>query len=158
MGARNDIQLRALLEPALQKTVDYVVEKIWEDNQEIVERVVYNAGDPSVYSRTYSFEEAWEYKSGGGGAISAEFMYAPEKLTYHPSVVTGEDIRDGLADIIFEGLAGHIFGTGFWTNKRNAFETLQKELGKKKLRQYFEEGMTAAGLKWRRRMGGIGLN
>lgn len=159
MGARNDSQLRAMLEPALQKAVEYVTEKIWEDNQEIVERVVYSAGSPEMYSRTYTFKEAWEHKAGGGGAISAEFMYAPEKLSYHPSVLdSGIDIREGLADIIYEGLAGHIFGTGFWTSKRNAFEALQKELGKNKIRKYFEEGMSAAGLTWKRRTGGISLS
>lgn len=155
MGAANDFQLRAMLEPALQKAVDYVTEKIWEENQEIVERVIYDAGSPSMYSRTYTFKEAWDHKSGGGGTISSEFMYAPENLSYHPSVITGEDIRDELADIIFNGLAGHIFGTGFWTNKRNSFEALQKEIGKSKIRKYFEDGMSAAGLTWRRRTGGI---
>lgn len=154
-GARNDAQLRAMLEPALQKAVDYVVEKVWENNIDAIEETVYGAGSPSMYSRTYSFEEAWDHESGGGGAISAHFFYAPEHLTYHPSIVDNQDIRDGLVDIIYEGLAGHILGEGFWTKKRNAFKTLEKKVGKAKIRQYFEEGMSAAGLTWKRRTGGI---
>lgn len=158
MGARNDAELRALLEPALQKAVDYTADKILEENYDIIQEVVYNAGSPNVYGRTYTFGEAWEATSEGGGGISSEFKWAPEKLGYHPSVFTGEDVRQGLVDIIYEGMAGHVFGTGFWTTKRNAFKQLQKVLGKNKLRQYFEAGMTAAGLRWKRHTSGIGLD
>lgn len=156
--ATNDAELRAMLEAALQSAVEYTVEEIKKLNVEKIEEIVYGAGTPDEYSRTYTFEEAWDYSVGGGSGISGEFHWAPEYLSYHPSIVTGEDIRDGLADIIYQGMAGHVLGTGFWTAKRDAFNALQQALKKNELRCLFEAGMTKAGLNWQRHTAGIGLS
>lgn len=151
MGARNDAELRAMIEPKLQQAVDYVVEKIWEENRSIVEKVVYGAGSPSVYERTHTLAEAWTYESGGGGGISASFKSDPSALAPHPSALTGEDVRDGLIEIVYEGMAGLLFGEGFWTKKRDAFSALEKSLGVRKFNKFFQAGMTAAGLPWKKR-------
>lgn len=154
--ATNDAEVKAMLTPPLQQAVKYTVDKIKELNLQEIDEIVYSY-TPSEYGRTYTFRDAWDYELGGGSGISADFHWAPEHLGYHPSIVTGDDIRDGLADIIYQGQAGRILGEGFWTKKRDAFKALQNALGKNQLRKFFEAGMTSAGLNWKRR-GGISMS
>ena len=52
-------------------------------------------------------------------------------------------------------LAGHIFGEGPWTSKRDAFQALEKAVGVNTIRQWMKEGMTAAGLPWVSHGGGM---
>ena len=77
-------------------------------------------------------------------------FYAPNKMMSHTSVVTGEDIRYDLARIIYQGVAGHIFGTGAWTEPRNAFDKLCKLLDRRELDKFIREGAKKAGLKIKR--------
>ena len=64
MGARNDAELRALLEPALQKAVDYTADKILEENYDIIQEVVYNAGSPNVYGELILLEKPGKRHQG----------------------------------------------------------------------------------------------
>lgn len=58
--ARNNQEVERMIMPALTKAIDYVVQKIWNDNREIVRQVVYEAYQPNMYNRTNEFKEAWE--------------------------------------------------------------------------------------------------
>lgn len=177
-SAKNDRELMALIIPQLEKVVEYMVEQIWKENQDIVEQIVYGAYSPVDYNRTGEFKEAWDTKTSSDtytGKATGEFKYAPEKMsvgasptdygssTYgqHASAVSGVDSRRYLADIIYQGLSVPAFGhgtiEGAWHDKRNAWKELQKRIGITKIRQYFEEGMRRNGLSFRRRKGGIGV-
>lgn len=175
---KNDRELQALIIPQLEKVVEYMVDKIWEDNREVIEQIVYEAYDPVDYNRTGEFKEAWATKTSSNvysGKVRGEFNYAPEKMavgsnpteygssTYgqHASAVSGADSRRYLADIIYQGLSGPAFGhgveTGAWHSGRNAWKELNKRIGVNKIRKYFEEGMNKVGLKFHRRKDGIGV-
>ena len=65
------------------------------------------------------------------------------------------DSREYLADIIYQGLAGDIYGNGAWTKKRDAFDALVKYIGKQRMKQWFETGMEKAGLSYVRHVAGI---
>lgn len=133
MAARNDLELSRMLIPAIEKAIDYVVQKIWNDNRELIEQIVYQAqgqgysGANSAYTsnpvldksyvRTGEFKQAWDtdVKSGYSN-VRGTFKYAPEKMSVgangqHSSVYGGEDFREYLAETIYQGLSGD-FGYG----------------------------------------------
>lgn len=159
--ARNPNQIKELLMPRLEVVVKYVMEKILESNREAVQRVVYDAYNPTDYNRTMEFKEAWETEvdvQSASNKVRGEFRYAPDKLTpgsndpysddygQHVSVIDGFLMTDGLAEVIYEGLAGDIFGQGPWTRKRDAWTELWKIAGSRNLKQWIKEGCDKAGL------------
>lgn len=163
--ARNDGQLKKMLTAPLQEAVGYVMEDIWAENKIFIAETIYLPNQPEVYERTYdtnpdgSFENAWDFNvwNIAYSKVEGKFFYAPHNMTIgtkedgqHISVVDGRDSREYLAEIIYEGLAGKIWGDGFWTEKRNAFEALEKWLGKENLKKSFEKGMDKAGLNYKR--------
>lgn len=161
---RNPTQLNNVFVPKLKQAVDYVVQKIWNENRELVRLIVYESYQPSMYERTGEFKEAWDTSVKSlGSYIEGEFKYDPKTMVANPalgqhaSVVTGEPSASYLADIIYQGLAGHIFGTGYWTKKRDAWSALDKWLTNNTFRKIFEEGMTKAGIPWKKSIGGVNV-
>lgn len=144
--ARSETQLAAQLIKPLQQATQYVVDKILEENQSQVQRIVYDAYQPTVYQRTNELLESWkaEAKAHGTSSVFGSFEYDESKISA-TSVVTGEAVPY-LGDIVYNGLAGHIFGEGPWTKERNAWKALEKAVGANKIRQWMKEGMSAAGL------------
>lgn len=158
---RNEAQLKALIMPKLEQVVEYVMEKILEKNQEIVQKVVYDAYSPTDYNRTMQFKDAWETDVNTQSVtnkVRGEFSYAPDKLIpgsndpyadnygQHVSVIDGFLMTDGLAEVIYEGLAGDIFGQGPWTRKRDAWTALWKAVGQRQMKNWIKEGCDKAGL------------
>lgn len=178
MAIRNEVELQSIFIPKLKDAVDYVVQKIWNENRSLIEQLVYEAQgqgyynsasaytvNPSIdkeYKRTGEFKEAWDTNvKTMGKYVEGEFKYDPRKMTVNPalgqhaSVVTGDSSTAYLADIIYQGLAGYIFGKGYWTKKRNAWSALDKWLTNTQFRKIFEEGMTYAGIPWKGNKGPV---
>ena len=148
--------------PALKNTVDYIVQKIWNENRELVRVIVYEAYQPEQYERTGEFQEAWatDVKSKGN-YVEGEFKYDPRLLTvdgeHHGSIIDGQPMTTYLADVIYDGLSGAIYQSGYaknspafkgqaWTRKRDVWDALLKRVGRKKIKQLFEEGMRRQGI------------
>lgn len=160
--ARNNNDLEKMLMPALEKAVNYVAQKIWEDNKEIVEEIVYDSYQPEEYERTGQFKEAWDTETKRlGNFAQSKFMYDSKELVVnydkwqHGSKYLREPMTTYLAEIIYQGLVGPMFGEGTWTKKRNAWKALNSKIGIKKIKQYFEEGMRQNGLNFKRRIASI---
>lgn len=157
MGSRaiSESQLAAQLIGPLKQATQYVVDKILETNREEVQRVVYDAYNPTEYQRNYDLLESWkaETQISGTSTIIGSFEYDESRIVA-TSVVTGE-VVPYLADIVYNGLAGHIFGEGPWTKKRDAWAALEKAVGANKIRQWMKEGMSAAGLNFTSHGGAI---
>ena len=49
--ARNDDELRRILRPAIQQACNYVIQKVWNENREIVRLVVYGSVMPEKKKR-----------------------------------------------------------------------------------------------------------
>lgn len=164
--ARNDAALKSMLLPKIQEVVDYVVQKIWNENRELVTTLVYESYQPTTYNRTGEFKEAWDTKTelySLTSHVKGEFFYDPSKLTpgdsnpdsprygQHVSGIDGFLMTTYLAEVIYEGLAGPAFGHGItsgpWASKRDVWQQLEKSIGKRKLKQWFQEGFSYAGLK-----------
>ena len=103
--ALNNNQLEAMLMPKIRIAVDYVVQKIWNENREVVRQVVYEAYTPKQYERTGEFKEAWDTDTSvSGNKAHGEFRYSPESLTIgsngqHSSIFDGASSRDYLAEM-----------------------------------------------------------
>lgn len=153
---RNNKELENLLMPALEEAINYVVQKIWNDNKEIVRQVIYESYQPEIYERTGEFKEAWDTEVKRlGNFVQGKFKYNPKELTVnfdkwqHGSQYLQEPMTTYLAEIIYQGMVGSIFGEGTWTKKRDAWKVLNDKIGTKKIKQYFEEGMKRSGLKFK---------
>ena len=171
---KNDSELTFLLFKDLRAVVDYMVQKIWNENKEIIRLVVYEAYKPTVYNRTHEFQNAWRTEVNStitDKSIQGKFSFDPSLLSVgsdNPNDATyGQHISGSgqgpmqtyLADIIYQGLAGPAFGHGVqdgaWAQKRNAWEILVKRIGKNKLHQWFQEGCAQVGLSVHRNKVGI---
>ena len=124
-----------------------------------IENVVYNGYSPEIYNDTFEFLDAWDVQSGGG-AGGASMYYEPSFIgtvspPYHASVVTGVGVAAALADWIFEGNSGGIFGNGGWNSSRDAWEALDKEMTNTKFCSMYEDGMSAVGIPWKRSSGAV---
>ena len=157
-GIRNNEQLKAALSRPMQIVVTYVMDQISKLNEEIIWDKVYNAYSPEEYERTYEFHRAWQTEVHGNisGHTEGKLTYdstvikpGPRESGQHISVVTGSPSASYLADIIYEGLAGNVFGFGPWTEKRNAYEELIKQIKPMLFRQWITEGFRMAGLEYK---------
>lgn len=167
---KNEAQLASIFVPKLKEAVDYVVQKIWNENRELIRLIVYEAYQPSMYECTGEFKEAWDTSvKSVGNYIEGEFKYDPRELTVnrdkwqHGSFYVSDGnehettMTTYLADVIYQGLAGPMFGQGPWTQKRDAWSALDKWLSNTTFRKIFEEGMTKAGIPWKKSIGGISV-
>lgn len=159
MKCHSESEVIAFLSPKLQTMLEPVVDGLKEWNEKEIERVVYRPA-PSVYGRTGEFKQAWDGEiEGGSGEATATFEYHPEKMSVgsndyessdygvHVSVIDGSDIRDSLADIIYESGAGPVFGEGYWTSPRNAWKELVRIASGAKMKTWISRGASKAGLK-----------
>lgn len=172
--ALNENQLRQMLKDPLRKVVDYILDMIYKENESQISQIVYAVYNPDTYERTGEFREAWDTAVHSTSAISkfveGQFFYKPDSMSvvaphpannnmgiHHGIGKNGGDSREYLADIIYQGLSGYVYGNGVWTNKRDAFSALVKYVGKKRFKQWFESGMSEAGLDYKRHGGSISV-
>ena len=170
----SETQLSNIFVPKLKEAVDYIVQKIWNENRELIRLIVYETYQPSVYNRTGEFKEAWDTKvDTKGNHIEGEFYYDWNKLTpgdddpesprygQHVSAIDRFLMTEYLAEVIYQGKAGPAFGhgvqTGPWASKRDAWSALDKWLSNSTFRKIFEEGMTKAGIPWKKSIGGVNV-
>ena len=170
----NSNELQSIFLPKLKDAVDYVVQKIWNENRELIRVLVYESYNPTRYNRTGEFKEAWNTKTDIiGNHIEGEFYYDWEKLTpgdddpesprygQHVSAIDRFLMTEYLAEVIYQGLAGPAFGHGVrfgkWTEKRDAWSALDKWLTNTQFRKIFEEGMNKAGIPWKRNIGKVNV-
>lgn len=158
MAVKNQSELTDLLREELKPVVDKVVEKIYEENREMIQKIVYDVYDPQEYDRTFEFrDKAWETTeahNNGKLRIQGDLHFVPENMTYEPELWThgsfyGGDVREALAEIIYEGKSGPIFGKGAWTRKRNAYNKLIKYLGKRRFSNYVKQALDECGINYK---------
>ena len=111
----NNNALQAAVVADLKNVVDYVVQKLWEENRDLIQKIVYDGYQPEEYERTNEFKEAWntEVKTLNN-FVQGEFKYDSRLLTVdtdngqHSSLVDGPPMTEYLAEVIYEGLSGAI--------------------------------------------------
>ena len=161
--ARSEQELRNLLRSPIQKAINYVLDKIYDENIAVVHDVVYMAYSPEDYNRTGDLYRAWSTESKStSSAAQGEFKYDYSKMSIgstdpqssnfaqHIGVggdFYGQDARPYLAELIYQGATGSLFGDGAFRKQRDAWAELNKRIGRRKMKQWMKEGMEAAGLK-----------
>ena len=163
-GITNNNALQAAVVADLKNVVDYVVQKLWEENRDLIQKIVYDGYQPEEYERTNEFKEAWNTDVKTlNNFVQGEFKYDSRLLTVdtdngqHSSLVDGTPMTEYLAEVIYDGLSGAIYEPGYaknssrfkgqpWANKRDVWSALLKWFSKTKLKQLFEEGMRKEGL------------
>lgn len=140
--------------------LDYTMAKIVERNRELVLRIIYDGYEPSVYERTNQFLDSWLYtinpSSAGKTKVSGLFTQDTETMRVdndkgqHGSPLENGpdwwyDAREYLADIIYNGNAGHAFGRGPWTRKRDVWKPLMKTVNSK-IYKWYRDGLQKAGM------------
>ena len=160
--ARSEQELRNLLRSPIQKAINYVLDKIYDENISVVHDVVYMAYSPEDYNRTGDLYRAWSTESKStSSAAQGEFKYDYSKMSIgstdpqssnfaqHIGVggdFYGQDARPYLAELIYQGATGSLFGDGAFRKQRDAWAELNKRIGRRKIKQWMKEGMEAAGL------------
>lgn len=157
MIARNDEQVAQMLMPSIRKACNYTAQKIWNDNRELIRQIVYEGYTPEVYERTGEFKEAWATDVRSfRNVVQSELKFDPRLLTVnyekfqHGSDVLKEPMTTYLAEVIYQGESGPLFGNGPWRRKRDVWKALNDKLGRRTLEKYFEDGMHHAGLNFTR--------
>lgn len=163
--ARNNKEVLAMLHSPIAKAINYVIDKIYDENIGAIHDIVYMAYSPEEYERTGDFYRAWgagTTKVVNERTVEGAFTYKPDKMSigstdpnsynYGQHIgVYGEykdvDARPYLAELIYNGATGGYFGDGAFRKKRDAWEELNKRIGRRKMKQWMKEGLEAAGLK-----------
>lgn len=167
----NEAQLGNILHDAMREATEYVMAKMFQENEQLIEKYVYDAyPGEHYYDRTKQFLDAWNYKvkktsdhhnlSFLSNRVFGEFYYDPDVMDYIPDggqhgtpsnlpdiQADWGDAREYLADIIYNGKSSHLFGEGPWTRKRDAWSALVNKLDRGKIFTWFEEGMAKQKLK-----------
>ena len=162
--ARNDKEVLAMLRSPIMKAINYVIDKIYDENISVIHDVVYMAYSPEEYERTGDFYRAWgagDTKALNERTSRGTFEYKPDKMSLgstdpHSSNFAqhigvggefyGKDARPYLAELIYQGETGSLFGNGAFRKKRDAWEELNKRIGRRKMKQWMKEGLEKAGL------------
>lgn len=143
----NSAELNADFENIMDKAVNYVIDRILEEYKKDIDSIIYGAGTPVVYQRTYEFKNSWKSEvrnvtRGAKGSIYQDYNV----MTYNPSLGqhgTNKDLRKQLATILFEG----INNKDTWYNQpRDAWTPLIEMLDGGKIDQWFQEAMHLQGL------------
>lgn len=128
-------QLEKELQSAMQDGMKDVAKKGEDIVKQNIDRVVYFAYSPSVYSRTrqlWSSITSKEVKSNGNSA-EVEIYHDTSKISssspnQHMSVISGSSSASSIPEIVHDGKSGLLFGTGVWTSKRPYMDTALKEM------------------------------
>lgn len=149
---QNTNQFNSVFGRAIWSAVDYVMSKMLETYREDIYRIVYGSNSPEEYQRTYQFAESWtaENKSienGGEGKLYQDYskMTFNPTLYQHGSPLSGS-VVDSLAEIIFEGASGNMFGEGWWQSARDPWTPFVKNLDSNLLKRWFKQGMKQQGV------------
>lgn len=137
--------LMAICAPAIQSALKYTVEKIKEKNEQVVNQIVYAVYSPKMYPRTFELREAWKSEANASGASGrATFEYDPSKISAHSNLT--DEAVPYLAEIVYQGLAGKIYGEGAWTQARDAWQALLDACSEDAIKEWFYQGCRQAGL------------
>lgn len=151
---QNERQLYATFSPIVEKAVNYVMDKMLEEYKNLIDDIVYHQEFPAVYHRTEEFLNSWKTEVstkmvGATGELSQDYKtmsFNPETFTHGSNYYEPNDVRPFLANIIYEGLSGDLFGAGWWQESRDAWTPLIQQLDGGKLDKWFKEGMKKQGI------------
>lgn len=142
------------METTFAFALEYAMEKLLKQLQSNIMKIVYGAGSPSSYDVTWQFLDSWEKSRVRimGNVLESEIFQNIGVMVSEPGIFQHgseyfqpNDARDFIADIIFEGKAGPLFGEGYWTQARDAWTPTVEHLYNGDFLRWFDEGVAIAG-------------
>lgn len=136
---RNFKDLFKYLEKDIQDSMNDVGKRAEEIMKDKTQEVVYDAGTPEVYKRTYDLLNSikgYPAKVEDGKVIvelgndESLIISDPGNYTHGSYAYTPSDISGFIDVIVAEGKSGNLFGYGYWREERNYFEATVNELMK----------------------------
>jgi len=130
--------------------LDYAMVKLLNALRDNIEQIVYGAGIPSTYDRSYEFLKSWETSMPiiKGNLIQSDLFqnildmtFDADNFFHGSNYWRQEDVTPFLANIIFDGLSGDLMGEGFWRQARDAWTPTLELLTNGTFLRWFEESM-----------------
>ena len=171
-GYRNDAAVRRALMPVIREAVEYLMQQVYLENEQLVQEFIYAERRPQVYERTGEFARSWSYEPTKGTGISGntveyKFHYDPDGMVYSSmlgqhgtpdyNLVTRQslaeakaswgDAREYLAEILYQGKTGDLFGdSSSWRHDIDVWQHLLKNCNRRQMMTWLRDGMTRQGL------------
>ena len=105
--ARNNKEVLAMLHSPIAKAINYVIDKIYDENIGAIHDIVYMAYSPEEYERTGDFYRAWgagTTKVVNERTVEGEFKYKPDKMSIGSTDPNSSSYGQHI------GLAGDFYG------------------------------------------------
>jgi hypothetical protein len=152
---RNLKSLEMYLKKVIVDSMDDVGKSAEYHVRDKIEEEVYrNPITPQVYERTRELKNSLVHTHPivNNNEIITEIKHETDLIgnyepNQHMSVVTGEPFIEPLAEIVNYGKAGHIFGTGYWTEPRPYINDSKKDLENGLIKKYFKDALSKKGIK-----------
>lgn len=154
MAATSWSELEKKLKQARSEALQAASETASDYTKDVVERVVYGAGSPTVYERTYDLKDSIRENPVQGSTRTTATVVIDHDITQistdltmyqHGSPQSGS-VADVIPEIVHGGLSGDMFGDGYWRRPRPYMDVAAKELSGGKFRQYMVSELKAMGL------------
>lgn len=157
MEFNNIFELNKGLEIILKEIVEVVAKKVEAKVKEHIDSDVYSFSGSQYYNstgnRTGEFKDSWTASDAKPipGGYQAEIASDPSRMQFNAETFLhgsyAGDVREYLGEIINDGLAGSLFGDGFWRSKRPFFDnTVQELMDGGLIRQWFIEEFRRRGI------------
>ena len=109
MAISSDAEFYLVIGKAVGNAIDEVIEKIYQELQNAIERDIYSSYSPQDYARTGELVNAWRHEASG---LSGEIEFEPSMLSsdpsgFHHNSPYGWDVRDQIFDILEGGYGAY---------------------------------------------------
>lgn len=150
-------ELEARLREARSKALEKAGEKAKDLTLEIIDDVVYGAGTPNEYERTYQLKDSlrdWAVKGYSSSLATlsishdANLIYSdPDNYTYGSNYYSPTDMSEYVPNMINDGTSGGMFGDGFWMEARPYADQSKEQLSGGKYRKFMSEEIRSMGFR-----------
>ena len=143
--ARTEAQFRRLLQKAVDRGIQNSRKPLEDLTKETIDRVVYGAGTPSMYGRTYNLKESIVAQPQGSMSIKIKH----QSLGGYSSMSGVSLSTEAMANIVTSGASPVPFGSGFWTSPRPYMDVTAQQLAGGEWKAILRRGIASAGYRVR---------
>jgi hypothetical protein len=159
----NETELNRILNQVIYNAIDFVMDNIYKENKDLIQKIVYDNYSPKIYNRTYELRDSWtiglnKRRSSVIGTLEQDWQ---DMTLDQPNMVHGSnfslefgkndapnDVREFLVDIIINGnapLNPHLGKSGGTYSKRDFWTPLLEILDRGQLINWFHQSINSQG-------------
>lgn len=154
---RTYTQLAAKLKEIRNKALEASGEKAKDLTTDIMDDVVYGAGTPEEYDRTYELKTSLRsYSISGASSGEATVRIAhdgnlisssPDDFIHGSNYYSPSDMSEYIPNIVNDGSSGDFFEEGFWSAPRPYRDIAAEQLSGGKYKKFMVDEIKAMGFK-----------